>query len=59
MATELDCGACRDDNDADQCNECSACPHRCECPCEDCGMPYWRCACSDDEGDEWDGEFPL
>jgi hypothetical protein len=55
--TELDCGACRDDENADQCHDCTACPHRCECPCDDCGMPVRRCSCSAREyveADRWD-----
>lgn len=50
-AADYDCDSCADDDDADQCHECSCCPHRCECPCEDCGMPFKRCTChlSDDE----------
>lgn len=59
MASELDCDSCRSDDDAVQCYVCTACPHRCECPCEDCGMPFRRCSCDADECDACDGEFPL
>lgn len=49
-ARELDCSSCKGDEDADQCSFCSACPHRCKCPCDDCGLPFLRCTCdlSDD-----------